>query len=224
MTAGAPLAAGGFIVALAASPWLPLPLLLLSAGLLSLLLTPLGIVAYHHNGQTRVKLKIGFLRVALWPRKAKKPRARPAARRRPKKAAEKGKMLKNLLPGADDAGKLLAFAKKTAGRFFGVISVNRLGLRCVMGSSDAAATALNYGRLCALVHTALPLLREAVNIRRESIDITPDFQAGKSDITFIADITLTLASLIGFAALTAAGAAGYILKKTTTHYKEKAVR
>ena len=56
--------------------------------------------------------------------------------------------------------------------------VTGLELTLIVGGDDAAETALNYGKLCAVVHGSLAALKNLIRVRVKRIDISCDFCGG----------------------------------------------
>lgn len=105
--------------------------------------------------------------------------------------------------------------------------VDRLLLDLSVGGDDAAAVALNYGRACGAVSTALGALLSAAKCRKPHVEVAPDFLGGKSAVHFRVRLKIRLCFLV-FSALSALF--GFVrlylkIKKESGHpeQKEKAV-
>lgn len=68
------------------------------------------------------------------------------------------------------------------------IRVHRLEGYWQIAAEDAAACAIRYGRICALLNTAFGFLRNLVKIEKTKLRVYPDFTAEKEEIRVLADI------------------------------------
>lgn len=76
---------------------------------------------------------------------------------------------------------ILELAKIAGGmlrRIFRGIIIKQLDLYMAVGDDDAAQTAINYGRMCAVVLPAISIILSGVRRYRRRIDIRPDFESG----------------------------------------------
>ena len=144
------------------------------------------------DGELRLRLKIGFIRVNLLPPKPKKPKKRkkqPAARKPAKKATSVPK--KPLLTG-DPAQlrRLLELGVQTLGDVRQKICVERLELFLYFGGEDPAQGAIAYGRAWAVIGGLTPLLDSLFAIRRRQIE--PRFVPGEAKMRFTGRIVVTM--------------------------------
>ena len=78
------------------------------------------------------------------------------------------------------------------------IRVHRLEGYWQIAAEDAAACAIRYGRICALLNTAFGFLRNLVKIEKTKLRVYPDFIAEKEEIRVLADIEANpLVAIIG---------------------------
>ncbi len=85
--------------------------------------------------------------------------------------------------------KLARLAVGAARRLIAAITVDKLCLQLYIVGSDAAETAENTGKVCAVLYPAVTALQQAVlRIRKRAITVTPDFLAEEGRAT--ADITV----------------------------------
>lgn len=171
-----------------------------------------------------------FVRYQIYPRPEKPEKKKPEKAPPPEK---KPSRLRKLLRKRGVSGFLeLAreFSRIALGGAKKLLShtvVDRLRLDLTVGGDDAAAVALNYGRACAAVSTALGALLSAAKCRKPHVEVAPDFLGGKSAVHFrvrlkirlIFLISSALSALFGFIKLY------FRLKKESGHpdQKEKAV-
>ena len=78
------------------------------------------------------------------------------------------------------------------------IRVHRLEGYWQIAAEDAAACAIRYGRICALLNTGFGFLRNLTRIEKTKLRIYPDFTAEKEEIRVLADIEANpLVAIIG---------------------------
>lgn len=125
-------------------------------------------------------------------RKADKPR-----KNKKKKTEEKPSFLADLAKRlkTDGVGAVVSEVKELADEVVGglrrvarSVVVDRLQLELVVASEDAAATAINSGRVCAVLYPALTAIQSVVRVRRRAVTVVPDYLAEKGRVQ--ADILL----------------------------------
>lgn len=126
------------------------------------------------------------------PKKTDKP---AGSKKQPKEEkpsffADLAKRLKS-----DGVGAAVAELKELANEVVGAVRrvarcvvVDRLQLELVIASEDAAATAINSGRVCAVLYPSLTAIQSVVRIRRRAVTVVPDYLAEKGSVR--ADILL----------------------------------
>ena len=100
----------------------------------------------------------------------KKRKKKPAP---PEKPPEKGD-LKGTFQIIWD---LLKAALPPVGELLGKVRLVRLRVLVTVGGSDAAETALEYGRLCALVYGGYAALQSLIRVKAERVELNCDFLA-----------------------------------------------
>lgn len=84
--------------------------------------------------------------------------------------------------------ELMRLAAGTARRLIAAITVDKLCLQLYIAGSDAAQTAENTGKVCAVLYPAVTTLQQTVlDIKKREITVTPDFLAEEGRA--VADIT-----------------------------------
>lgn len=159
-------------------------------GLVILLLAIPVYVSVTGHGDWRVRVRILGIPVTLFPRKSKPQQAKKS---KPKSASKKdaaGKPSRadrltaelreafrrdGVAATAAYLKRLAALAGQTAGRMLRAVTVDRLHLRLVIAAEDPADTALQYGRLCAVVYPSVAVLEKAMRIRRRDVRVEPGF-------------------------------------------------
>lgn len=160
--------------------------------LLALFLLSLVSVKITASGGESFKcaLKIGFVRITLFPpkpkkekkNKRKKPEQKPKSDEENKTNLLKEKGLSWLIDLIKRVAKLANGVLKD---FFKRIIVKKLSLSVSIAGDSAADTAVKYGYCCSAVYPAFGVIAGAVNCERYGVDIAPDFEENaKSSAAF----------------------------------------
>lgn len=172
-------------------------LLIVLAALMLLLAVPVGVVIRWEESLT-LKLKIGFLKLQLLPRKkpaSEKKTARkgksPAA---PTKRAGSKPTRQQILYSIDPIAALVA---DLLSRFRRGLRFDPLRIHVEVAGEDPADTAVLYGKLYAAVAALMPALTEAVTVRRQDIQITLNFDRTQWMVSADVGISMRLWHLIG---------------------------
>lgn len=145
-----------------------------------LLLMPVNLKA-SYNEDFRCSLKIGFIKISLYPQKPKKKKKK----KKQKKADEeqKGEKKKESLIKEKGISWLFDLIKKIADLavgalkdFFRHIIVKKLMLSISIAGNDAADTAVKYGYCCSAVYPAFGIIVGAVKCKSYGVDISPNFE------------------------------------------------
>ena len=116
-------------------------------------------------------LRIGLIRLKLYPRREK-----PPGKQKEKSTKEKKKFRFKM---AD-----IPSARKIAGKLFGKISrlvrFDLIALAVTSGGDDAAKIALNHGRMNVAAHTALPVAKKLFRIKKVRISLDLDYTLPKT--------------------------------------------
>lgn len=84
-------------------------------------------------------------------------------------------------------------------RLFKKIKVRNLYIDYVVGSDDAAKTAIKYGSLCALIYSTLKWLTLYFDVKTKEVNIEADFKAEKDDIFVYTTVKLRISTALGCA-------------------------
>lgn len=180
-------------------------ILLIIAGifalLLILLLIPVVVAARYSD---EFSLRVTYLFIPFFilsgkkkkRKKSKKTARKKTIKKKAKKAAVSNKKgskkakkespVKRILKdrGLGGALKLLGRVAKLAGGAFSKIlmgvRVTRFDLEILVGGEDAAAAAINYGKICAAVYPAVSLISQRTRSFRKNVSIQADFLSGKT--------------------------------------------
>lgn len=144
-----------------------------------LLLLPIKIYASYFESFKCI-LYVGFVKIQLYPRKPKK------RKKKPEKSKEKEEKRKEDKPDAlkkNGLSWLVNLIKRTADLaagvlkdFFARILIKKLQLSIRLAGSDAADTAIKYGKYCAVVYPAVSIITSTVKCPEYGVDIVPDFK------------------------------------------------
>ena len=183
-------------------------------GLLALILLALCVKVHmqieYSSENTSAVLKWLFLKFKLYPKEKKKPKEESSEseeekeeEKKEEKPKEKSSLLKTLYD-AEGIDGLIAILQKVLSytrTFFGnlihgfVIDELYLDVRCTR--SDAAATAIFYGEVCAVLFPLLGALAAKCRLKKYDVNVYPDFIARFSDVTMYTSFHFTPMYLIG---------------------------
>ena len=82
-------------------------------------------------------------------------------------------------------------------RLFKKIKVRDLYIDYVVGSDDAAKTAIKYGSLCAVVYSVLKWLTLYFDVKAKEVNIEADFKAEKDDIFVYTKVKMRISTALG---------------------------
>ena len=166
-----------------------------------LLLIPIS-VHIEYDGDFFVKLKIAGIKAfeAEPKEEIKEPSPDTESDKKAKKQTEKAfDKLKKKHGFAGAVKEIFVFLKAVLERLkrsFKHIAVRRLCLDIKVASGDAAATAIEYGAVCAAVYPVLTFIDGIANVKMKSINVTADFNSDKSDFRFSVIIRAKILFLI----------------------------
>lgn len=152
-------------------------------GLTLLLCIPLA-VHVRAGEDTEVAIHWLFLRFRVYPerKKPEKPKKQGRTKKKSPEQAEKKKLFSGM--ELSELAALAMEAVQSAGRFLRAVlrnvRVRGLLVQAYVAGEDAAGTAMAYGRLQAVLTTALGILQGYLKIIRPTLDIRPDFLGEKS--------------------------------------------
>lgn len=166
-----------------------------------LFLIPVRVTA-HYDGTFEMYVQYLFLKIKLFPKeeKEKKPKKEKKTKEKPEKKDKKCKSEKskekgdNIFlnfynnQGFEGVLQLIADALNAVGGMFGGIFKHfvfrELYLEMKVSGSDAAETAIKYGKISSAVFPAMGHLCSKARVRKYNIDISPDFLAVKDEAMF----------------------------------------
>lgn len=169
------------------------------AAVLIIAFTRVGVkAAYRADGFTLI-IKLGFIRIRLFPSKkkaAEKPpkKQRKEKRQKKKKEPEEKKTAFGL--GFGDILDLLGILKKNAGRLTRSVRIDLLELDFTLGGDDPCDLAMFYGRVNMLIGIALPILRQGFRLKKENISVAIDFDRAQSLYYGALSVTASIGRMI----------------------------
>ena len=133
-----------------------------------------------YNEDFRCSLKIGFVKIQLYPQKTKKKKKKsekteekPEHEEKKKESLIKEKGISWLF---DLIKKIADLAVGALKDFFRHIIVKKLMLSINIAGKDAADTAVKYGYCCSAVYPAFGIIVGAVKCKSYGVDISPNFE------------------------------------------------
>ena len=84
-------------------------------------------------------------------------------------------------------------------RLFKKIRVRDIYIDYVVGSDDAAKTAIKYGSICAVVYSTIKWLTTYFNVKAKEVNVEADFKAEKDDIFAYGKVKLRVSTAVGCA-------------------------
>lgn len=82
-------------------------------------------------------------------------------------------------------------------RLFKKIRVRDIYIDYVVGSDDAAKTAIKYGSICAVVYSTIKWLTTYFNVKAKEVNVEADFKAEKDDIFAYGKVKLRVSTAVG---------------------------
>ena len=166
-----------------------------------LLFIPIS-VHIKYDGDFFVKLKIaGIKAYEVEPEEdTEKPKPDTESDKKAKKQTEKAfDKLKKKHGFAGAVKEIFGFIKSVLHRLKGSlnhIAIRRLCLDIKVASGDAAATAIEYGAVCAAVYPVLTFIDGIANVKMKNINVSADFNSGNSDFGFSVVVRVRIIYLI----------------------------
>lgn len=171
------------------------------AFIILLLFIPIS-VHIRYDGDFFVKLKIaGIKAYEVEPKEdTEKPKPDTESDKKAKKQTEKAfDKLKKKLGFAGAVKEIFGFIRSVLERLkesLKHIAIRRLCLDIKVASGDAAATAVEYGAVCAAVYPVLTFIDGILNVKMKSINVTADFNSDNSDFGFSVVVRVRIIYLI----------------------------
>ena len=155
-------------------------------------------VILHFGDQTTLKLRIGFIKVTILPKKKKEKRTAKADAA-PKKSAPPKKKNK-LTPSEiyDLVTAVFSGLRAMAHRAGKHLRVDPLEISAVFGGSDPAEIAQRFGMANAAVWSLMPQAEEIIHIPDPAIHLGMDYNAPKTVVSGTVGLAFRVGNLIEF--------------------------
>lgn len=160
-----------------------------------------GATVFFENGLC-VKLRVGWIRLTVFPRGKKKKKKETPKEEKPKEEAAEAKPKKRRAIPKPTAGELLDLAQTalsalgaTAARACKRVRIDPLDVTVVLGGSDPASVAAAYGVASALMFAEMPKVEERFYVPNPALHLRMDFDAGGTTAAGRAGVTLRICDL-----------------------------
>lgn len=167
-------------------------ILLIVLGIIGLLLLCPVVFKLTYEDEFKVKLKFLFLNITLYPKKEKEDsKSNPESnskKEKKKDKQEKSGIFKKKIK-SEGIGGFISLLSDSLKRITEIpvylkkhICISNFDINIGISSDDAADTAVNYGRTCALIYPFVSVIANNFKYKKLNVDIYPDFDKNKSDI------------------------------------------
>ena len=149
-------------------------LVAIAAVILAVLVAPVG-VHIKYSDDFALWLSYAGIKFGIVPAKDKK--------NKPQKQTEKPKSKKQsakLKLSFDDILQLVGTGLQAVKKLVKTLRIRRFKLAIVVSGEDAAAAAINYGRVCALASTSYPVLEKALDKGQTDISVDLEYDSKTS--------------------------------------------
>ncbi len=143
-----------------------------------LLLTPLGIDGGYRGNSLILGIRVGFLNIRVFPKKARPDEPKISKKRIKPKPPHKNLKEKKPL-GKKELISLAKIGLKALGRLRRKLRVDYLRIRYTFASDDPFNTAMGFGASSAILSSILPLVDSAFDIGERDIGTSFDFLSDK---------------------------------------------
>ena len=177
-------------------------IVLLTIGVLLFLLAMLrvgGIAEYSSQG-LQLRLRIGWLKITLYPTAGGDKKAKQKEKKR-----KKAKTVQAESPEGEKKGgglgllkEFLPLACEAADSLFRKIRVDRLVLHLTWASDNPARTAMGFGAGNAILGMIWPLLDHNFTIREHDVGVAVDFESQEPSLYLYASLSMTVGQAVAF--------------------------
>lgn len=155
-----------------------------------LMLIPIRIYVSYYE-EFKCRLYVGFVKLQIYPPKPKKEKPKKKSKKaepkkeEPKKEKQSLVKEKGIVFVLELVKKIADLATTVLKDFFKHILIKKLELSIKIAGSDAADTAIKYGKCCSAVYPAVSIIASTMNCPKYGVDILPDFnENAKSEVKF----------------------------------------
>ena len=162
-------------------------------GLLLLILLVLSLrirlTAQYDQGGPGVTVRVGPVRMTVYPRPEKAPEDKKKKKSKPEKEPEdlpkKGGVVDKLRAGLSVIGPIFGQVKRR-------LTISEITLHYTASADDAAQTAMAYGGANAAVAQILPMIRHHFRVKKQDVQIRADFSGGGDQVFLRVKLTLSV--------------------------------
>lgn len=175
---------------------------------LALAALPLGLWAGYDASGAVARVRIGFVKITLYPRK--KREKRKSKNGKDAKSTESSGETENLTKppqqpkarterkggSVQDFFPLVRVGLDFLGDFRKKIRVRELYLRLILADADPGTLAVNYGRSWAALGNLMPRLERLFVIKKRDVEVECDFTASQTSVIARVDMVISLGRLV----------------------------
>ena len=162
-----------------------------------LLIAPVHFKLRYNDGGLLVRARYLVIRLTFFPfkeKKTKKPKKiKPDKKKsKPKPKPKRGGLGKRLAQMFKDDGitgilsllsEMAKIAAAASRKMLAAVVIDRLDVAIITASDNAADTAIQYGRICAVLYPAVAVVESSMRVRQRNISVNPDFLREDSAVT-----------------------------------------
>lgn len=174
--------------------WIVLGSILLALFLISLI--RVGVGAEYSKSGLLAKVKIGPVRVTVYPMKRKPQKARKAKKEKEKREPPQEEPSAKPGGGWEQFKQYLPLFADAAGRARQKIRIDRLNLDFVAAASDPALAAMEYGYANVAIGMIWPLFENNFKVKERRIRTAIDFQTAAPTVYVYAALSLTIGQAV----------------------------
>lgn len=97
----------------------------------------------------------------------------------------------------DLIGNVMAILKKSGKSIFRAFHIKHLYIKILVSSSDAAQTAVDYGKMCAKVYPSIGFITSNIKSKNVRVNVSPDFLGNKNKGSFSTKVNIIPRTLLG---------------------------
>ncbi len=188
--------------------------LLVIACIILLIITILSIpvkVSIGYDDKIHLAVKYLFIKLDILPSSPKEKKEKPPKEKKAKPEEEKkeeapkekkSNPIVDMVKANGSEGmyevirNLGAVLKLYSGKLFKSVVFDSIVLHTIVGTGDAASTAIKYGETCQKVFPVMGFICSNNLVKKYDILVEPDFLANKTESEFYCDISITIRKII----------------------------
>lgn len=168
-------------------------------------------ISLGYDDKIRLSVKYLFIKLDILPAAQKKKKEKPPKEKKPKEEKPKEEktpkekkpnplveMLKangydGMMEILNNLGRILSIY---GGKLFKSVVFDELAIHVLVGTGDAASTAIKYGEACQKIYPVMGFICSNNLVRKYDILVEPDFLANKTESEFYCDVSICLRKII----------------------------